>query len=159
MKKISLLLLAVFLFLSVTPFASASPAFDLSGLSYDELVALKDQINLAMWNSEEWQEVKVPQGIWEVGTDIPVGHWTITAAPNAWLRITYGNVLQENGKNVSWGSDGYLSESLYGTEHVFYNEGDLNSIDIDMKAGYYIEIEDGSVIFTPYSGKPDLGFK
>ena len=32
-------------------------------------------------------------------------------------------------------------------------------IDLDVKPGTYIIIGHGSVVFTPYSGKPDLGFK
>ena len=39
--------------------AAADPV-DLSGMSFDELVALRDQLNLAIWNSQEWQEVTVP---------------------------------------------------------------------------------------------------
>lgn len=46
-----------------------------------------------------------------------------------------------------------------GEDYFIAGEDDLRSIDIDAKAGYYIAIEDGSVIFTPYSGKPSFGFK
>ena len=44
------------------PVFSLADLPDLSGLSYDELVQLRDQINLAIWNSEEWEEVSVPSG-------------------------------------------------------------------------------------------------
>jgi len=46
----TLAILLVFTLCSAS-FASAD-TFNLSSLSYDELVALKDQINLAMWNSQ-----------------------------------------------------------------------------------------------------------
>ncbi len=59
-------------------------SMNVDSLSYNELADLKDQINLAMWNSDEWQEVKVPQGIWEVGVDIPTGHWTISPVEGGW---------------------------------------------------------------------------
>lgn len=74
-KLVSFFLTALLLFSA----ASADPV-DLSGLSFDELVALRDQINLAIWNSQEWQEVTVPAGIWQVGKDIPAGHWSIRVA-------------------------------------------------------------------------------
>ena len=57
MKKILPLLIIIAILLS----ASTSIAdVDISNLSYDELVILKDKINLAIWNSYEWQEVQVP---------------------------------------------------------------------------------------------------
>ena len=30
---------------------------------------LKSKINLAIWNSREWQEVSVPRGVYQVGVD------------------------------------------------------------------------------------------
>lgn len=133
--------------------------FKLDELSYGQLIALKDQINLAMWQSEEWQEVTVPQGVWEVGADIPVGHWTISACNDAYVTIKYGDELQDNEKSVSWSSNGFYLETLTGQDSWLYSEGDLTFTDINMKQGFYIEISGGSVIFTPYTGKPSLGFK
>lgn len=142
-----------------TPASVASAEIDLSGMNYDELVALKDKINIAIWNNEEWQEVKVPQGVWKIGEDIPTGHWTITASPTSWVSVTYGSKLKENQKGIEWLCKGYYQESLTGENHVFADDDDLRSIDIDTENGYYIEIENGSVVFTPYSGKPSLDFK
>lgn len=154
-KTISLFLFLVLLF-SVS---FAESVFDLSSLSYAELVALKDKINLAIWKSQEWQEVEVPQGIWKVGEEIPAGHWTISASPTSWVTVTYGSELDDNQKEIEWLCNGYYQELLTGKKHVFYNNDDLNSIDIVAQEGYYFEIEDGKVVFTPYSGKPSLGFK
>lgn len=155
MKRI----VAVFLLLLALPFAAHADV-DLSGMSFDELVALKDQINLAIWNSQEWQEVTVPQGLWVVGEDIPEGHWTVKPVDGVYSYVTYGGKLEENGKEVSYGSKGYFSETIFSPDSRIYEEGkDKLEIDIDAKAGYYIEIESGDVIFSPYSGKPKLGFK
>ena len=71
MKRTLCIILAFVLVLTLAPAAFAD--VDLSGMSFDELVALKDQINLALWNSADWQEVTVPQGVWQVGADIPAG--------------------------------------------------------------------------------------
>lgn len=155
MKKI----IAVFLLLFALPFAAQADV-NLSGMSYDELVALSDQINLAIWNSEEWQEVTVPQGVWEVGADIPEGHWTIKAADGVYSYISYGNTLEENGKKVSYGSRDYYSQRVTSETYRLFEKGeDILQIDIDAKAGSYIEIEHGDVVFSPYAGKPKLGFK
>lgn len=151
--------LFVVLFVLVSLVSVAYAEIDLSGLSYDELVALKEQINIAIWNSQEWQEVKVPQGVWKVGEDIPEGHWTISVTPSGWVSVAYGKELRDNKKEISYFCDGYYQERLMGEDYFIAGEDDLRSIDIDAKAGYYIAIEDGSVIFTPYSGKPSFGFK
>lgn len=129
------------------------PAPTLDGLSYDQLVSYRDAINLAIWNSEEWQEVTVPEGLWLVGEDIPEGYWTITVQSGRSSQVSYGDVLTSNKQKVeTWYSNGAISDRLYGT-------GNSSYINIDMKAGYYVYVDDAPVVFTPYSGKPDLGFK
>ncbi len=138
----------------------ACAEIDLSGMTYEELVALKDQINLAIWNSEEWQEVTVPQGVWKIGEDIPEGHWTITCAGDGRATIEYGDELNESGKSLSWFGDIYYSERIYSKESIMYDENSSKvSIDLEVKEGNYIIIDSGNVIFTPYTGKPSLGFK
>lgn len=155
MKKLVLFTLLLIAF-SVPALAEV----DLSGMTYDELVALKDQINLAMWNSQEWQEVTVPQGVWKIGEDIPEGHWTIKPADGVWTSVQYGSVLDTNGKELSYRSDDYYSETMVSPSSRIYEEGkDPTQIDIDAKAGAYICIDNGDAVFTPYAGKPSLGFK
>jgi len=155
MKKLVLLTLLL-IALSVPALAEV----DLSGMSFDELVVLSDQINLAMWNSQEWQEVTVPQGVWKVGEDIPEGHWTIKPVDGVYAYVAYGNTLEANQKEVSYKSKDYYRESIYSPSCNIYDQGeDLLQMDIDAKSGSYICIESGDVIFTPYTGKPKLGFK
>ena len=89
----------ILIFLSVS---FAGSAFDLSALTYNELVALKDQINLAMWNSQEWQEVEVPKGVYVIGEDIPVGKWTIKAADGISAFVCWGDVLDDAGTDLSY---------------------------------------------------------
>lgn len=154
MKK---LFCALFLVLMLPLCAMAD--IDLSGMSFDELVELRDQLNLAIWNSAEWQEVTVPQGIWIVGEDIPAGHWSISPMDKSSASISYGDTLEENKKEVSYSSDNYFYEYLKAPGSTLYDENsDVARTDIVAEAGSYIEIEYGSVRFTPYSGKPDLGF-
>jgi len=154
MKKIISFILCLTLCCSV-----AFAEVDLSGMSYDELIALKNQINLAIWNSQEWQEVTVPQGIWVIGEDIPAGHWTISAQSSAYVLVTYGELLDDTGRSVSPWSSTYAIETIIGEKSWSYNENAISQIDLVLKDGCYLGIDGGSVIFTPYTGKPSLGFK
>ena len=132
---------------------------DLTGMTFEELVALHEQVNLAIWNSEEWQAVRVPQGTWEIGVDIPEGHWTLRPEEGQFVYIKYGNQLDENGKEVSYKSSNYYSESLFSKSSAIYKAGDMTMDDLEMKSGNYLYITSGNLIFSPYSGKPELGFK
>ena len=155
MKKLVLLTLLL-IALSVPALAEV----DLSGMTYDELVALKDQINLAMWNSQEWQEVTVPQGVWKIGEDIPEGHWSITASDGVWARVSYSSALDDNQKEADYHTKDYYSSQVNSTTYRSFDPNkDISLIDIDAKNGAYIVIEYGSVVFTPYAGKATLGFK
>ena len=106
------------------------------------------------------KEVIVPIGVWKVGEDIPVGHWSITVAPGGemvWGIISYGTQLDELGKNI---------ENVYGEPYYWEMikiEGsdalpNLTTVDLDMKDGAYVVIEECDMIFTPYQGKPKLDF-
>ena len=134
---------------------------DLSGMTYEELVALKDQINLAMWQCEEWEEVTVPQGIWQVGVDIPAGHWNVKCAPGwRYTEVNWGQSLSSSGQSISWSGRYSMYNSIYNTEHKYYEVGDgITEYDFEVRNGDYIIIDNGSCIFTPYSGKQSLGFK
>ena len=158
MKLVRILALILVLVLLVVP--SAFAAVDLSGMSYDELVALKDQINLAIWNSQEWQEVTVPQGVWKVGEDIPTGHWTIKTEANS-SSITICTKLDETGKDADYSKTKFLHfEQIHSPDGMFFDEkSDKTEVDLELKEGTYVIIEYGNAIFTPYTGKPTLGFK
>lgn len=157
MKKILSLILILAL---AVPALALADLPDISGLSFEELVQLRDQINLAMWNSQEWQEVVVPVGVWKIGEDIPAGKWTISAASNnAYVDtyIVYCDVLEPSGLEGSARGSVFYYKTL---ENKNNNEGWYpKSIDIDCKEGLYIVISQGPALFTPYVGKPDLGFK
>lgn len=154
------------LMLSAVTFAHAE-TFDLSSLSYDELVSLKDQINLAIWNSQEWQEVTVPQGVWLVGEDIPAGTWTVKCADigrDSYMMkecdFSWGEYLDDEGHSIRW-KGRYDLVTIYNPNHPQYTEGQLTEYTFTVKNGDYIVISEAynKAIFTPYAGKPSLGFK
>lgn len=131
---------------------------DLSSLSLDELAALRDKINIAMMASDEWQEVTVPKGVYIVGVDIPAGHWTIrTDAISCSIEIT--DKLDETGKNHDWSGDIWDSTLIHAKNDRFDPASDIAEVDYVFQDGWYVIIEYGAAVFTPYTGKPDLGFK
>lgn len=130
----------------------------ISDLTYHELVELKNQLNLAMWNSQEWQEVSVPMGTYKIGEDIPAGHWTITPGiDHGYFYVWYFEEPDEFGRPVK-PLTRYVYQDLATEDFHAFNEEYIHSVDFDMKEGWYFYTEH-TVIFTPYTGKPDLGFK
>ena len=102
----------------------------------------------------------VPMGVWVVGEDIPVGHWTIkTNASYATVLIC--DALDATGKGADiWNSDIYKMESIASPNGLFFDPiSDRTEIDFNLKKGMYVIIDGGNVIFSPYAGKPSLGFK
>lgn len=153
MKRLFILFLTT---LILAGSAAADPV-DLSGMSFEDLVALKDRINLAIWNSQEWQEVTVPAGVWVVGEDIPAGHWTIRPLPNDYVNVTYFDRLDQFGTGVGQGWLGW-GGTLTSRGEGDMTYGEPTQVDLVMEAGMYFKCSH-SVIFTPYAGKPDLGFQ
>ena len=156
MKKLLTIILILALAVPAAAFADLP---DISNLSYDELVQLKDSINLAMWNSQEWQEVTVPQGLWIVGKDIPAGTWTVKCAIEGLSSVAFGDTLNETGTDVKY-SQYYHSEIVVSPDYKrFEKDKDIAEYTFTVKDGDYIQIKNASVIFTPNTGKPSLGFK
>ena len=137
-------------------------ATDLSGMSYKELVELKDKINLAMWQSQEWQEVTVPKGMWKIGEDIPEGYWTMTPVGNQHAIYYYGDKVDDTGMNIDlWHSSSYWSDVIStrkNSDGSWKYTSDYHSFSLEMKNGFYIFVPCDTV-FTPYAGKPGFGFK
>ena len=157
MKK----LLSVALVLCLLAPCVCAESIDLSGLSVADLAALRDRCQMEMMKREEWQEVTVPVGVWEIGKDIPDGHWSITASKKGsygWGSIIYCDKLDATEKKAD-----RRGSSFYYYDQVKYPGSDASveaeTIDIVLKSGGYLIIEFSAMVFTPYTGKPDLGFK
>ena len=151
-------LFAFFLLLAILTSSAAADPIDLSGMSFDELVQLRDRLNIAIWNSQEWQEVTVPAGVWIIGQDIPAGHWSIRVAGDCdVILVSYFDKLDDAGLSV--GSGAYLFHQTIATPGLSgFGEVNAETVDIDMQDDWFFKC-DGAVIFTPYAGKPDLVFK
>lgn len=146
MKKALSLFLCIAISLSVS-FAVAD--VDISGLSYDELVELVNKAQMEMMKSDKWQEVLVPEGIYQVGKDIPAGHWTISAPPKGVTYVGYGTSLESDGS----GLDNIINgASLTGIDTYSYDVGDTTQVSWELKEGQYVEIGTSSAVFTPFTG-------
>lgn len=158
--KIAFRILALLfaLVLSTVSFVYAE-TIDLSGMTYAELVALKNQINLAIWNSQEWQEVTVPQGVWVVGEDIPAGHWTVKCINGPVSNIQWGTKLDESGEEIEYHGRYSTLHWIYNPSHYTEEDGLPFDYSFEVYDGEYIVIGRGPMVFMPYTGKPDLGFK
>lgn len=154
MRRILACAFSLIMLLALSPVCFAD--VDLNGMTYDELVALKDKINRAIWDSEEWQEVEVPQGVWAVGDDIPAGKWTIKALPGGDTYIKIGVEVKDGGTDVN----SKTSQRIKDEGHSYYDsKSDITSWTFEFTEGQYVKIDNGPAVFTPYSGKPSLGFK
>lgn len=151
--------MCVFIVLMMLMPAQAVCEIDLSGMSYEELVELKDRINIAIWQNNEWQEVEVPKGVYKVGEDIPAGKWTIKAADGITAHIYWGDALGESGVELSYSGRIWEAERVYSTQYRYYQKGDATEVSWELKEGHFFIVEDGVALFTPYAGKPSLGFK
>lgn len=122
---------------------------DLSGMSYDELVTLSKQVGMAIMQSEDFDSVTVPKGVWEVGVDIPEGTWIITPA-NQMCIIVYGKSIDDTGNDMNQFASGNSSADLYNSN---------DSWKITAKSGNYICVKIGPAVFTTDTGSTGLGFK
>jgi hypothetical protein len=113
--------LAVLLILILTV-AHAVSEVDLSGMSFDELVALREQLNLAIWNSQEWQEVEIPAGVWTIGKDIPAGHWKVSVPEKEYTQVYYCKKLDETGMRESL-DESHYTVILFGKKSAFADHG------------------------------------
>lgn len=145
MKKISISI--VFLLLLIPAFAFAE--VDLSGMSYDDLVSLSKQVGMAIMQSDEFDSVTVPMGIWEVGVDIPEGTWIITPAKSMCM-IVYGKSIDESGNDMNQFESGNSGVDLYNSN---------DSWRFTATAGNYVCVKIGPVVFTSDTGSTGLGFK
>lgn len=156
MKKLLTIILTLAL---IVPSVALADVPDISDLSFDELVQLKERINLAIWNCQEWQEVVVPAGTYIIGKDIPEGHWSLRtqAESHQTFNVYYFDIPDEFGKKPGRGANALLM-NIATPGFSAFGEVNNETIDIDMKNGWYLYLG-GAVVFTPYNGQPDFGFR
>lgn len=108
---------------------------DLAGMTYDELIALQDSMNLRIWKGNNWRRVTVPEGVYTVGVDIPEGEYQIINLPDE-------DVIMELA------ADGRETETVYCLGD--YGHAVLTN-------GMQVYVMDGPAVFCPENFK--LGFR
>ena len=131
MKKVVMLVLALVLVGVV-----ASAEVDLSGMTYEELVELRDQLDKTIWAMDEWEYVQVPGGDYDVGVDIPAGRWTLVGVD----AYSYFHVFTSRELKDDYDAE-VAFESLDRNQH--YN--------ITLEDGQYFELS-GTIAFQHYLG-------
>ena len=150
MKKFVGLILALILICS---FAVAE--VDLTGMTFDELIELRQKVDAAIFASDGWQEVSVPAGIYKIGEDIPAGKWVVTPAKGSTAFIDLGKSIDDNGMEIA---DGFYNETITSESDSYAAYNNVREVTLDLQDGTYIEIDNSNVIFTPFKGH-NLGFK
>lgn len=155
MKKVICAIVAALLLLGAV---AQAESIDLSGLSFEELAALRDRAQMEMMQRDAWQEVTVPQGVYQVGAQIPAGTWTVRAAVGNETQIEWGQKLDASGQSIDW-SGAYDIEYIYNPNGRYYTPGDRTEYTFTVRAGDYIVISDGPATFTPGGVTPSFTFK
>lgn len=65
-------------------------AIDLEGMSLEQLLALRSEVDAAIWESDAWSAAVLPAGVYTVGQDVPDGRWVIRAHGEGYATIVYG---------------------------------------------------------------------
>ena len=154
MKKLFCLVLAGILIMS----AAWAEEIDLSGLSLRELEALRNRCLLEMFSREDWQEVSVPQGVYQVGVHIPAGTWTVQCKNGYFTTVEWGEKLESNGQeiDVTKRSD---YQTIYNPEHKRTEASDRISYTFTVRSGDYIIIDHAPAVFTPGAMALPFSFK
>ena len=138
MKRfISILCVVVMIMLFSVPVAWAE-TFDLSSLSYEELMELGAAIQSEIMSRPEFKKVLVPPGVYQVGVEIPAGKWTITASEGR-CEVYWGKKLDEYGVEIPY------SDQIDDLD----DWGKQSSITWNLVEGTYIVVNRNAVTFTP----------
>lgn len=155
MKKVITIIMIT---LAMLCMAAQAESVDLSGLSFQELAALRDRAQMEMMQRDAWQEVTVPQGVYQVGVQIPAGTWTVRCATGNYTEIDWGDTLKDNGQGVEYGNR-YDWAVVYNPSGSYYSAGDQTEYTFSVRDGEYIIIKDGMATFMPGGVTPSFTFK
>lgn len=107
----------------------AMAEIDLSGLSVDELIALRTQIMSELFSRGEIKEAKVPAGEYIVGEDIPAGAYTVTTSSMMLM------VAVDDGMSAI---------------HTLMNGDSIGKLVLE--DGQKLQINGGAAVFSVYQG-------
>ena len=148
MKRFVGLLLVLMVFTCGT---AAAEHIDMTGISYEELAELVTRAHYEMMQSDEWEEVQVPIGLYLIGRDIPAGKWEVEVDGNLYgMSVIYflGVKLNENKTEL----DAWDTKTSFIT--ISPNSTGRAITTITLQTGYYFQVASYPCIFRHYSGTP-----
>lgn len=127
---------------------------EIGAMSFDELIELREKVIAEIITRPEWNCVTVPAGVYEIGVDIPAGHWTITPVNDS-VAFNYGAVLNSTKTNIELlnitATGGAAKAGTFMSD--FFG---MESVSIYLEDGNWLYLDNPSV-FSIYV-RPALGF-
>ena len=129
------------------------PRFNVDQQQEDAVKVLREEysaLEIELRSRPEWKEIKVPEGVYEIGSKIPAESWTV------WPPDEYGVISVYYGKPSV-----FAGEELFTIQTAVLKNASLSSFKFGFqndrfsfhaKEGWFIKIKDGTVTFTPYAG-------
>ena len=134
MKK----LLAMILAMALIPAVVFAAIPDISGLTRDELIQLNHEIQTKLFSQQLVEGVRVPEGVYRIGEDIPAGTYRIEMAKGSDYDSAGLSAVNTKGEYTFISMLGFPG-STYEIGKLALNDGDTVTIS-------------GSLIFYAYSG-------
>lgn len=70
--------------------SASALAVDLDGLSLEQLLALRAEVDAAIWQNDAWSAAVLPPGAYIVDQDVPAGRWVVRAHSDRYAAVAYG---------------------------------------------------------------------
>ena len=123
--------------------------------TFDELLEEKQLLCQALWTAEEWSEVLLPIGAYEIGVDIPAGEWTFYAYDYSRPRIHYGRELMPGGARMHEGNVAEWAETVKSPKFDhFDSRTDKSYFTAKLKSRRYIVVKYGMTWISKEDDKP-----
>lgn len=143
----------------MAPAAMAEPrTVDLDTMTLAELQELQLRVLAAMWKTDDWQSVEVPEGAYTIGVEIPAGKWTLTPREGEYVTVKVVSKLNATGTREAGNAQTYAYQVIASESSFMHDDYPSESYTITLAEGMYLIIEDAPVIFTPPAG-PSFTFK
>ena len=128
MKKILALVLVI-----AMCFGFAAAEIDLSGMTFNELLELQQQVMDALWQMDEsWAHVTLESGRYIVGEDLPAGRYRLTAVEGGMAVYAVGKFEEsEEGLTDRWIDSDLLADPTC--------PGYIENMPVEV----FVELEDG----------------
>lgn len=140
MKKVTALFLAILMLTIPTALASG----DLAGMTIEQLVQLRTQIESELVSRKEVKSFSVPQGTYIAGEDFPAGVYKVTLDGTPMLPMASLSVQDPD--------DEYGIGDLYS---IAPSTGASEIGKLTLKEGAIVEVNGPNLLFTVYTG---IGF-